>query len=127
MYQYSKEATDGILPIIDQQAYLLSIIITLYRNHLLGKLSDWLKQRTYWWMSKPVLDQEKSLIFQHLAEKYSSPKGGALFAAFIDFKSAFDLIPRDKLWAKFEATNIDRRPFFVNAVSLCKHTFTSPL
>ena len=45
----------------------------------------------------------------YVTHKYSSPHGGALYATFIDFESAFDFIPRNKLWAKFESTNIDRQ------------------
>ena len=37
------------------------------------------------------------MVLSTLAEKYSKPKKGKLFVAFIDFKSAFDSIQREKL------------------------------
>lgn len=46
------------------------------------------------------------LVLRHLAEKYTTPVGGALYEAFVYFKSAFVLIPRQRLWDKLEETNL---------------------
>ena len=93
---------------------LLSIVIKLYASHLLSKLTNWLQavnllaeEQAGFRPGRSTLDQ--GLILHHLAHKCLCPKGGALYTAVIDFKSAFDLIPRCKLWPKFEDTNKDRR------------------
>ena len=93
---------------------LLNTISKLYARHLLGKLQDWLldenilaEEQAGFRLGRSTIDQ--GLILHHLASKYSALKGGALYAAFIDFKSAFDLIPRERLWTKFEITSIDKR------------------
>lgn len=93
---------------------LLSIISKLYATHLREKFADWLEwehilkeAQAGFRAHRSTLDQ--GLVLQHLAEKYTSKKGGSLYVAFIDFKSAFDLIPRHRLWEKLSATNIDRR------------------
>uniref|UniRef100_A0A670J8Y1 Reverse transcriptase domain-containing protein n=1 Tax=Podarcis muralis TaxID=64176 RepID=A0A670J8Y1_PODMU len=92
---------------------LLSIISKLYAAHLCDKLVEWMERehilseaQAGFRAKRSTIDQ--ALILQHLADKYSR-KGGSLYAAFVDFKSAFDLIPRDRLWEKLGATNIDKR------------------
>ncbi|XP_061472647.1 uncharacterized protein LOC133380093 [Rhineura floridana] len=92
---------------------LLSVISRLYTSHLLEKLSSWLDdenlladEQAGFRSGRSTVDQ--GLVLQHLVEKYSSPKGGALFTAFIDLKSAFDLVSRERLWEKLKDTNMDR-------------------
>lgn len=46
---------------------------------------------------------------QFLVEKYLAARGSKLYAAFVDFKAAFDSIPRLRLREKFAASSRDHR------------------
>lgn len=93
---------------------LLNIISKMYALHLLDKLQEWLEEEDIIREEQAGFRKNRSaidhaLVLKHLSEKYVASAKGTLFTAFVDFKSAFDLISRDILWKKFETTNIDKR------------------
>ena len=64
---------------------------------------------------------DAAFVLQALVDKYVrsrqfSPKHSHLYVAFVDFSKAFDMVPRDKLWARLDALGV-RGPF-LEAVKL---------
>lgn len=51
---------------------------------------------------------EHAFILQNLAKKHTSKPDSSLDTAFIDFRSAFHLVPRERLLSKLLRTTIDR-------------------
>lgn len=106
---------------------LLNVIGKIYSRFLLNKLTTWME-------SNNIIAEEQAgfrpgrsttdqiLILNHLATKYADNGLKALHVAFIDFKQAFDLIPRNQLWAKLAATSIDRRLLLL-IINLHTNTF----
>ena len=110
------------LQILTQSAYLtvslLSILGKLYARYRNNRLITWIEE-------EDILGNEQAgfrkncstfdhcIVLNHLAEKYMGCHGNGLFAAFIDLKSAFDSIPRGKLWEKFYSSSIDKRLLYL--------------
>lgn len=97
---------------------LLNILSKLYARHLQWKLRDWIAQENClaeeqagFREGHSTLDQ--CVILDHLISKYSSKNPVSLYAAFIDFRSAFDSISRNILWAKLRDSKIDKRLLFL--------------
>ena len=97
---------------------LLSTISKLYARHLQWKLRDWMEQENIiaeeqagFREGRSTIDQAS--ILQHLIEKYASNGTASLYVAFIDFRAAFDSIPRSKLWEKLEESTIDKRLLYL--------------
>jgi len=44
--------------------------------------------------------------FRHLIEKIWDKQGETTYCCFVDFKKAFDIVPRDKLWSIMEELSI---------------------
>ena len=93
---------------------LQPIISKLYARHLSWKLIDWMDSESVLADEQAGFrsgrsTQDHALILRHLVDKYTKKPRGSLFAAFIDLRSAFDLISRDRLWSKLESSSIDRR------------------
>lgn len=93
---------------------LLSIVGKLYARFLLNRLNQCAEEKKLIGPEQAGFRPKQStinhiLILQHLAWKYSTPKGGQLCVAFIDLKAAFDSIPRSILWEKLSRWGIDRR------------------
>lgn len=47
-------------------------------------------------------------VLQHLVEKYTLLHKGTLLVAILDLKSALDLIPKERLWGKFQGSSADK-------------------
>lgn len=93
---------------------LLSAASKLNAGHLLNRLFDWdsknaivFKEQASFRKGKSTIDQV--FVLQHLINKFTKASNKYLYAAFIDFSSAFDLVDRDRLWGKLAETNIDKR------------------
>uniref|UniRef100_A0A803T0U9 ribonuclease H n=1 Tax=Anolis carolinensis TaxID=28377 RepID=A0A803T0U9_ANOCA len=93
---------------------LLNTISKIYTRHLYWKLLDWMEQENILAEEQAGFREGRStidqcIVLQHLIEKYTSQRTSSLYAAFIDFRAAFDSISRIKLWEKLGSTSIDKR------------------
>lgn len=93
---------------------LLSVIGKIYAKHLLSKLLTWMKNlnlpgKEQIGFSKGCSTLDHCLILMHLVEKYRSQRQSKIYAAFVDFRGAFDSIDRPKLWRKLAELKIDQR------------------
>jgi len=48
---------------------------------------------------------DHGITLRHIIEKILGEKGKA-FCCFVDFRKAFDMVPRDKLWHKMEELGV---------------------
>ncbi|CAI5793987.1 Hypothetical predicted protein, partial [Podarcis lilfordi] len=86
---------------------LLPCISKIYAKSLLIKLEEWMltkglpgKEQAGFKAGASTLDQ--CLVLSHLVDKYVMRNKRKLFVAFVDLKSAFDSVDRNKLWTKLE-------------------------
>ena len=91
---------------------LLSVPGKIYASHLRSKLIEWSANKVGpeqigFTMGKSTLDHVLTLY--HLAAKYTWAKQGKLYAAFLDLQTAFDSIPRSRLWEKLSEMGMDSR------------------
>uniref|UniRef100_A0A670IVF8 Reverse transcriptase domain-containing protein n=1 Tax=Podarcis muralis TaxID=64176 RepID=A0A670IVF8_PODMU len=91
---------------------LLPCISKIYAKSLLIKLEEWMltkglpgKEQAGFKAGSSTLDQ--CLVLSHLVDKYVMRNRRKLFVAFVDLKSAFDSVDRNKLWTKLEHLDID--------------------
>ena len=97
---------------------LLSLVAKLYASSLNQKLGSWIGDQNILGNEQTGFRKDQStidhcILLSHLAEKYMTSYGNGLFTAFIYLKSAFDSIPRDKLWIKLCNTPISKRLLYL--------------
>ena len=97
---------------------LLPFIRKLYAKYLVNILSTWIHNNKLLGpeqigFRKGSATLDHCVVLYTLIGKYLRPKRGKLFAAFIDLKSAFDLISRGKLWRKLADLNIEDHLLFL--------------
>uniref|UniRef100_A0A670IUV5 ribonuclease H n=1 Tax=Podarcis muralis TaxID=64176 RepID=A0A670IUV5_PODMU len=91
---------------------LLSIPGKIFAAVLLEELLSWVHERNILppeqiGFRKSASTMDHCLTLYHLASKYTAPRQGHLFAAFMDLEAAFDSIPRQRLWSKLAHLGID--------------------
>lgn len=93
---------------------------TIMVNPILGKLfGSMLERRINSWIEKegnrakgqagfrPKYSMiDHCITLRHLIKKIWDTQGEAVFCCFVDFKKAFDTVPRDKLWNRMDELNI---------------------
>lgn len=73
------------------------------------------------WSTTIFVSLDSIFTFTHLVNKYSIKKG-YLYTLFIDLKAAFSSIDRDRLWAKIQHANIDKRLlFYIRSLYSCEN------
>uniref|UniRef100_A0A670JBD8 ribonuclease H n=1 Tax=Podarcis muralis TaxID=64176 RepID=A0A670JBD8_PODMU len=93
---------------------LLDISYKVYSRFLLEKLIEWAEETKLFHPEQAGFRKGHStsgqcLVLLTLIDKYLNRFNCKLHAAFVDLTSAFDSIPRDRLWQKLSYTNIDKR------------------
>jgi hypothetical protein len=95
-----------------------TVLDKLYSMCLTARLSSWgesegLRADTQTGFRRSHATHDNVLVLRALTERYQYD-GQVLYCAFIDFKKAYDLVPRHKLWAKLRARGING--FFLDAL-----------
>uniref|UniRef100_A0A670KKD3 Reverse transcriptase domain-containing protein n=1 Tax=Podarcis muralis TaxID=64176 RepID=A0A670KKD3_PODMU len=93
---------------------LLDISYKVYSRFLLEKLIEWAEETKLFHPEQAGFRKGHStsgqcLVLLTLIDKYLNRFNCKLHAAFVDLTSAFDSIPRDRLWQKLSYTSIDKR------------------
>lgn len=93
---------------------LLNTSYKIYATILQGKLMKQIEEKNILPETQAGFRKQRSgidniFILNHAIDAEISEKGGAVYCFFVDFKAAFDLINREKLWKKMEELGIDQR------------------
>ena len=100
---------------------LMSIVAKLYASILTSRLTKTLEQHglrsdLQFGFRPKRSTVDAAFVLQTIADKYAAGEARPVYVAFVDFAKAFDMMSRDRLWARLEDLGV--RGAFLRAVQL---------